>query len=103
VTRYDVRFLPEAFAQVEQIRAWWVEHRRSAPSLFDDELIAMIQRLAEAPEVGPTYQRRGERPLRRVLMPRTRYHAYYSVDADAAQVVIWTVWHATRGHGPPLT
>jgi hypothetical protein len=38
--------------------------------------------------------------VRRVLMPRTRNHVYYSV--TTAEVVVLTVWGAPHGRGPIL-
>lgn len=38
--------------------------------------------------------------LRRVLLRRTRYHAYYRVRDEVLEVL--AVWHAARGVGPGL-
>jgi hypothetical protein len=35
-------------------------------------------------------------------MPRTRYHVYFAVEDARALVRVYAVWHASRGHGPPL-
>ena len=103
MNRHEIAFLAEALDQIARIRTWWLEQRHAAPTLFDEELLATLARLAEAPGTGALYQRRGSKiTLRRVLMPRTHYHVYYTVDAVASVVAILAVWHATRGHGPRL-
>jgi hypothetical protein len=38
--------------------------------------------------------------VRRILLPRTRYHAYYVSDAEA--VVIVSIWGTQRGQGPKV-
>jgi plasmid stabilization system protein ParE len=38
--------------------------------------------------------------IRRVLLPRTRYHVYYVAREDV--VLVLAVWHAKRGSGPPM-
>ena len=40
--------------------------------------------------------------VRRILMPKTEQHVYYTVDDAADEVVIETVWGARRGRGPRL-
>ena len=35
-----------AKAQIEEISVWWAENRQKAPTLFDDEFSAALERLA---------------------------------------------------------
>lgn len=101
MTSYRVEFSPEALGHVEQIAAWWESNRPAAPTLFRDELEAAVSRLEIAPRAGGLYDR-ARMVLRRLLMPRTRYHVYYSVEETDGLVRVHAVWHASRGHGPPL-
>jgi plasmid stabilization system protein ParE len=39
--------------------------------------------------------------VRRVLMPRTRYHLYYRQLATR-EIEVVAVWHTSRGRGPAL-
>jgi hypothetical protein len=39
--------------------------------------------------------------VRRFLLPRSRYHLYYSIDGELVKVR--AVWHTARGKGPSLT
>jgi plasmid stabilization system protein ParE len=103
VKPYRVGLAPEAFDQIERVQSWWAENRRAAPGLFMDEFRAAVDRLARAPGSGVLFPHpRLADEIRRVLMPRTRYHVYYTVDDDAALVWIVAVWHSLHGQGPPL-
>lgn len=90
-----------AKAQIEEISAWWAENRQKAPTLFDDELGAALERLASAPWIGAKLRVRS-RSLRRLVLQRSRYHVYYRVDSAADQVEIVAIWHTSRGKLPRL-
>ena len=95
-----IRITPEAEAQAESAAAWWRGNRPGAPALFGDELAGALTLLSAAPEAGPRYRRRGVPGLRRLLLPRTRYHVYYLYDAEAGVCMVAAVWGAVRGRGP---
>jgi len=38
--------------------------------------------------------------IRRLILPRTRYHVYYRVAGQVLEIL--AVWHAVRGSGPGL-
>ncbi len=99
--RYRVELSPEALEQAQAIRAWWIENRPAAPDLFADELGAAIRKLGAVPRIGARYEATTLREMRRVLMSRSRYHVYYTVDDDSRLVRIHAIWHASREHGPP--
>jgi len=40
--------------------------------------------------------------MRRVLMPKTERHVYYSVDEAIQSVVVHVIWGARKGRGPKL-
>ncbi len=98
--RYRVELSPEALDQAQKIRAWWSENRPAAPDLFVDELGAAIRKLGVVPRAGARYEATSQREMRRVLMPRTRYHVYYTVDDDSRLVRVHAIWHTSLGHGP---
>jgi plasmid stabilization system protein ParE len=94
-----VELAPRAHAQVRLIDEWWRANRLSAPNLFADELASALEQLERGVAFGVVYPF----PLfevRRFLLPRSRYHVFYSVDGDLVKVR--AVWHASRGKGPPL-
>lgn len=97
-----VRTTPEADAHVLHTSAWWRTHRPAAPDLFDEELAGAFTLLGRAPDIGRRYKRRGIPGLRRLLLPRTRYHVYYLHDSAKATVIVLAVWSAVRGRGPNL-
>jgi plasmid stabilization system protein ParE len=102
LSRYKVRFAPEARQQVRTIEKWWLENRPGAPTLFVDELEAAVTRVEELPRAGELYPGAPVANTRRLLMPRTRFHVYYLVDEKLAIVTVYAVWHTARGQGPEL-
>ena len=68
--------------------------------LFLDELAALERQLRTAPEVGAIYVERNERTVRRVLLPKTGTHVYYTLDTNRDLLTILAVWGAKRGHAP---
>ncbi len=102
MTRFVVELAPEALAQAEVVRSWWEANRTDAPSLFLDELTATLAVLEISPHIGRPYTETTLPGVRRLGMPRTRYHLYYVVDDNASRVMVYAVWHAARGAGPTL-
>ncbi len=98
--RYRVELSPEALAHAQASRAWWIENRPDIPDLFVDELGGAVRKLGAMPRVGARYDVPGFREMPRVLMSRTRYHVYYTVDDDSRLVRVHAVWHTSRGHLP---
>ena len=88
------RITARALRQAERAELWWRKHRPGARDLFRLELAHAIARVRETPEIGVAYAhpRRGQ--IRRLLMPRSRYHLYYRIDEDA--VVLLLLWSASR-------
>ena len=94
-----VELAPRARAQVRLIDRWWRENRLAAPTLFAEELASALEQLERGVLLGVPYPF----PLfevRRFLLPKSRYHVFYSVDRDLVKVR--SVWHASRGKGPLL-
>jgi hypothetical protein len=97
----DVRFSPEAEAQIAERRAWWRAHRDEA-DIFDDELALAVSRIGQSPMAFPWFGIRDGRLIRRCLMERARCHLYFEVDAPAGIVTIVVAWGAARGRVPGL-
>jgi plasmid stabilization system protein ParE len=100
--RYEVVLAPAAQTQARKVAAWWQENRPAARDLFDDEMAAVLARLAEAPRTGLPHGTIRNRLIRRILMARTSYNVYFEIQEERPLVRIVAVWHAARGHGPPL-
>lgn len=88
--------------QALTIDDWWAAHRPAAPALFAQELRETLEYVRRNPGVGTRWPT-GSRPdLRRVIMPRTKHHLYFRVDAARQVVLVLAVWGAPRGGSPNL-
>ena len=99
---YQVRVVPRAQAQIDEVVAWWKTNRQAAPMLVLDEFEAATERLSTAPLSGAIYRQPVFRLVRRLLLPRSRYHIYYEVHETTGLVEIVAFWHAARRRGPHL-
>jgi plasmid stabilization system protein ParE len=97
-----VFFTPEAERQAEEMDAWWRAHRPKAPGLFARELAELRDLLAGSPTLGVRYRSRTGREVRRILMPKTRSHAYFELDEQLEAIVVLAIWGAPRRRGPRL-
>ncbi|MCA9646840.1 MAG: type II toxin-antitoxin system RelE/ParE family toxin [Polyangiaceae bacterium] len=97
-----LRVARRAERQIETIAAWWAENRHAAPALFLDELDYTFRLICDAPGVGVPWPTVRRPELRRVLLPRTRYHVYFRADKIADVVYVMAVWGAPRGRTPKL-
>jgi plasmid stabilization system protein ParE len=102
VTTYKAELSPEALAQADAAMRWWNDNRPKAPGLFLEELDAALERLMSTPMAGLHYRDSGITGMRRLVMPRTRYHVYYTVVEEEALIRIHAIWHSSRGRGPIL-
>lgn len=98
--RYVVRLAKRASADLDAAGLWWRLNRREAPTLFLEEFLAVGALLEENPEAFVQHPRRVG--VRLALMPKTRYHVYYTVNRARKTVRILAIWHNARGGGPPL-
>lgn len=95
-----VRFTARALAEAKRIKTWWLENRPAAPDLFDDEVTAAVEQIASMPTSGTIYPSKVGRLVRRVLLPETENHVYYTVTKN--EVVLLSFWGVPRGRGPTL-
>jgi len=93
-----VKLSARARTATRRIDEWWQAERPEAPDAFVEELERAIALLAGAPEMGIVYGSFRNRPLRRLLLEKTRYHLYYVIVDERIEVV--TVWSALRGRQP---
>ena len=84
------------------IDAWWRVNRPAAPGLFTDEVASKLVLLGQAPDIGRIYEHPDVPGVRRLYMPRTKYHIYYVHDSEAREVAVLAIWSALRGQGPDL-
>lgn len=102
MTRSSVIIAARAAGEIERASTWWQANRRSARTLFVDELAAALEKIAFAPLAGRPFPSAHVPNVRSWLMPETRYRLYYSVDEAIRTVQVRAVWHAVRGTGPKL-
>lgn len=98
----QLRVAPRAEHQIRTASAWWRSHRPAAPQMFALELADALELLAATPTLGVYYGHRGGRAIRRLLLPRSRYHVYFTYDDDADVLEVRAVWHAVRARRPLL-
>ncbi|MHB8727385.1 MAG: hypothetical protein ACYC9Z_18740 [Casimicrobiaceae bacterium] len=96
-----IEFARGALRQFEQASSWWQEYT-SAPFLFDDEFEGALLLLLSMPKVGIPCPTRKRPHLRRILLVKTEYHVYFSLERDESVIVIHSVWGARRGRVPKL-
>jgi hypothetical protein len=78
-----------------------MRNREKAPSLFVEELAAVVARLRSGTDEGrQQYAVRRGRVIWCLLMPKTRNHVYYSVNEAAGFVEVLVVWNAVAGARP---
>ncbi len=91
-----LRLAPRALADAKRKKSWWQRNRPDAADLFELELDAALERIAATPAIGQRVEQRGgDVWVRRLLMPKTRNHVYYAI--EATEIVVLTVWGAPRG------
>ena len=93
---------PRAEGHIKRISAWWRANRSGAPELFATELADALELLPTNPSLGVGYAERRGVAIRRLLLPRSRYHIYFSYDEAGGLIEVRAVWHAVRGRGPSL-
>jgi hypothetical protein len=74
--RARIRLTKEAVRQAREAAAWWIENRYAAPSLFREELAALLSLLRMAPKAGAPYAHRRIKGVRRAPLPTSRYLVY---------------------------
>jgi plasmid stabilization system protein ParE len=96
-----IRLTPRARRRALAVAKWWRENR-AASDLFEQELEQAKRRLAEQPDLGLEYETVRGVSIRRLLLPKSEQHIYYSVDRATKTVIIYHIWGGRRGRGPKL-
>jgi hypothetical protein len=97
------RLTAPARRQADRLDRWWREHRPDVANLFARELDDTRRLIGDAPELaGAPYVERSGELVRRILLPKTNNHVYYTIDRDKHAVMILAVWGAPKGRGPKL-
>lgn len=96
----NVRFSPEAEEQADRIDTWWRDNRPEAAGLFARELAEAKDLLVASPKSAPIFTILNEQPVRRIWLPKTRHHVYYTCDFENGVVMVHAVWGGPREKPP---
>ncbi|WP_437914051.1 type II toxin-antitoxin system RelE/ParE family toxin [Sorangium sp. So ce302] len=97
-----VRFARRASHELDRIEAWCQTNRPALWPVFIAELAQAVRLLRTAPELGHEYQAVRTHGVRRLLLERTQFYAYYRYHPTKALVVILSVWSTRRRRPPSL-
>jgi plasmid stabilization system protein ParE len=97
-----VRFVRRAFRDLESIETWCRANQPAAWPLFAAELARIVRLLRVAPELGHPYEARRALGVRRVLLEKTQFYAYYRYHRAKALVVVLAIWSTRRGRSPSI-
>ncbi|MCL2779417.1 MAG: type II toxin-antitoxin system RelE/ParE family toxin [Polyangiaceae bacterium] len=86
---------------INELDAWWTEHRTSARPL-EDLLARAFDQIVAQPLIGRVYGRRHAARVRKLGVQGTPYAVYYRVHGERDEIVVLAVWSSMRRRGPPL-
>jgi hypothetical protein len=82
-----VRFTPEAESRAIAVATWWRKNG-IVRDLFDRELAEAQEKVIADPILGGIYRTVRGVIIRRILLPKTAQHFYYSVDEKAEEILV---------------
>lgn len=85
-----VEILPRARQRLKVVATWWRENRADAPTLFDDELSDLIERLKLHPALGTIHEIVDGATVLKVRLRKAEQNVY-SVDEARGVISIHTV------------
>jgi len=97
-----VRITALAAQHIRVAKTWWRSNRPAAPQAIDQELQRAFTLIASQPTAGARATDVELPDVRRVFLPRVKYHVYYHVLSAPERIEVVALWHARRGQGPPI-
>lgn len=91
MSRLRVVITATAQAHVRAVVRWCVKNDRSVPETVLVELDGVIARIGEHPHSGHLYLQSPIDGVYRVLLRRSGYHVYFTVDENVGDVVVRAV------------
>jgi len=97
-----IRITALAAEHIRVAKTWWRNNRPAAPQAIDQELQRAFTLIASQPTAGARATDVELPDVRRVFLPRVKYHVYYHVLSAPERIEVVAFWHARRGHGPAI-
>ncbi|MEK6373434.1 MAG: type II toxin-antitoxin system RelE/ParE family toxin [Acidobacteriota bacterium] len=91
-----------AAQHIRKAEDWWRVNRTAAPNAVRLELQRAFVLIASQPRIGSRATNVSLPGVRRIYLPKIKYHLYYHVIASPERVEVVALWHARRGKGPPI-
>jgi plasmid stabilization system protein ParE len=91
-----------AARHIREAEEWWRDNRSAAPNAFRLEIQRAFALIAEQPRIGSVAMNVRLPGVRRIYLPKIRYHRYYHLIGSSDRVEVIALWHAQRGEGPPV-
>jgi len=98
----EVEFTDLAAQHVREAERWWRMNRPAAPNAIREELQWLLPLIALQPRMGSHATNVKLQGVRRIHIPRIRYHLYFHVTGSPEFVEVVAFWHSSRGSGPPI-
>lgn len=97
-----IEFTALAAEHIREAERWWRLNRPAAPNAIREELQRLLPIVALQPHIGSRATNVKLDGVRRIHIPRVRYHIYYHVTGAPEFLEIVAFWHSSRGSGPPI-
>lgn len=91
-----------AAQHIREAEQWWRLNRPAAPNAIREELQRLLPIIAIQPRIGSRVTNVRLEGVRRIHIPRIRYHLYFHVTGIPEFVEVVAFWHSSRGSGPPI-
>lgn len=91
-----------AAQHIREAEQWWRLNRPAAPNAIREELERLLPIIAIQPRIGSRASSVRLEGVRRIHIPRIRYHLYFHVTGSPEFVEVVAFWHSSRGSGPPI-
>ena len=91
-----------AARHIREAEAWWRINRTAAPNAIRQELERAFALIASHQHVGGRVVNVRLPGVRRIYLPRIKYHIYFHVVESPTRVQVVAFWHARRGDMPPI-
>ena len=91
-----------AARHIREAEAWWRVNRTAAPNAIRQELEQAFTFIAANQHAGGRVANLRLFGVRRIYLPRIKYHVYFHVIEAPPRVQVVAFWHARRGDMPPV-